>query len=254
MGVMLKMSDPWTLRQQRQLSFISEFTTDIKHLSGKNNYVADCLTRSFVINVTLGVHCPAMAAAQVTSEYIQAYRTAITTLKLADIPVYPSGSVLLCDISTCVTGPLVPLEYRKSVFNIIYNLAQPGRRATQKLISDKFIWHGLNKQVNQWTRECLHCQTGKLQTHVRAPLTNFTVPEKRFSYINMDIVGHFAPSHGFSNLLTIVDRTTRWPKAIPLRDISRATCARALIHVWIARFGAPLDMTSDRGSQFTSAL
>ena len=88
-------------------------------------------------------------------------------------------------------------------------------------------------------------------THVRAPLINFTVPEKRFSYINVDIVG---PSHGLSYLLTIVDRTTRWPEAIPLRDISTATYARALIYVWISRFGVPLDMPSDRGSQFTSAL
>ena len=148
---------------------------------------------------------------------------------------------------------MVPLEYLKSVFNIIYNLAHPGRRATQKLISDKFIWHGLNKQVNQWARECLQCQAVKVQIHVRAPLTNFTVPEKRFSYINVDIVGPLAPSHGFSYLLTIVDRTTRWPEAIPLRDMSTATGSRALIHVWIARFGVPLDMTSDRGSQFTSA-
>ena len=99
---------------------------------------------------------------------IQAYRTAITTLKLVDIPVYPSGPVLLCHISTCVPRTLVPRVYRKSVFNIIHNLAHPAMRATQKVISDKFIWHGLNKQVNQWARECLHCQA--VQTHVRAPI------------------------------------------------------------------------------------
>ena len=44
MGAMLKMSDPWTPRQQRQVPFISEFTTDIKHLAGKFNYVADFLS------------------------------------------------------------------------------------------------------------------------------------------------------------------------------------------------------------------
>ena len=30
-------------------------------------------------------------------------------------------------------------------------------------------------------------------------------------------------------------------------------CAKALVDVWISRFGVLLDMTSDRGAQFTSA-
>ena len=51
-----------------------------------------------------------------------------------------------------------------------------------------------------------------------------------------------------------MDRTTRWPEAIPLRDTTTTECARALISTWIARFGVPLDMTSDRGPQFTSAM
>ena len=31
MDAISKLSDPWTAKQQRHLSFISEFTTDIKH-------------------------------------------------------------------------------------------------------------------------------------------------------------------------------------------------------------------------------
>ena len=67
-------------------------------------------------------------------------------------------------------------------------------------------------------------------------------------------MGPLPPSSGFTHLLTIMDRTTRWPEAIPLRDTMTTECARALISTWIARFGVPLDMTSDRGPQFTSAM
>jgi hypothetical protein len=38
-------SDPWTGRQARQLSYIVEFTSDIQHISGKDNIVADALSR-----------------------------------------------------------------------------------------------------------------------------------------------------------------------------------------------------------------
>ena len=70
----------------------------------------------------------------------------------------------------------------------------------------------------------------------------------------MDLVGPLPPSKGYSYLLTVIDRTTRWPEAYPLEDITAASCARAFICGWVARFGVPLAITSDRGRQFTSSL
>ena len=45
---MSKVTEPWSARQQRHLSTISEFTTDIQYISGKNNVVADALSRMHV--------------------------------------------------------------------------------------------------------------------------------------------------------------------------------------------------------------
>ncbi len=39
-----------------------------------------------------------------------------------------------------------------------------------------------------------------------------------------------------------------------MASTTAADCAQALIHQWIARFGVPTHITSDRGPQFTSAL
>ena len=98
------------------------------------------------------------------------------------------------------------------------------------------------------------CQSSKIQKHVHTPFDTFVVPDKRFSQIHIDIVGPLHPSTGFTYLFTIVDRTTRWPETIPLSDITAITCAKSLVRVRISRFGIPLDMTSDRGAQFTSAI
>uniref|UniRef100_A0AAV2JSQ4 Integrase catalytic domain-containing protein n=1 Tax=Knipowitschia caucasica TaxID=637954 RepID=A0AAV2JSQ4_KNICA len=52
----------------------------------------------------------------------------------------------------------------------------------------------------------------------------------------------------------MVDRTTRWPEVVPLSSTTSADVARAFIYLWVARFGVPPDLTSDRGPQFTSEL
>jgi transposase InsO family protein len=39
-----------------------------------------------------------------------------------------------------------------------------------------------------------------------------------------------------------------------MRDIAAATCADTLIAGWISRYGVPAQLTSDRGTQFTSAI
>ena len=248
-----KVTDPWSARQQRHLSFISEFTTDLRHLSGKDNVVADCLSRAPLDSVSVGIDYVAMAHAQNCDE-VQSYKTAITNLTFANVPVCDSGPVLLCDVSTGVPRPVVPQDYRRHVFDVLHSISHPGQKATVKLISQKFVWHGLKKQVGQWSKECLSCQRSKVHTHIKAPLQNFTVPEKRFSHIHVDLVGPLQPSAGYTHLLTIVDRTTRWPEVIPLRETTSVECARALIGAWISRFGIPIDITSDRGPQFTSAL
>ena len=40
-----RISEPWTARQARDLSYIAEYTSDIRHISGVSNVVADTMSR-----------------------------------------------------------------------------------------------------------------------------------------------------------------------------------------------------------------
>ncbi|XP_012934556.1 uncharacterized protein LOC106011014 [Aplysia californica] len=44
------------------------------------------------------------------------------------------------------TAVIIPFEFRRQVFESVHNLARPGVKATVKLISEKFVWHGLRRQ------------------------------------------------------------------------------------------------------------
>ena len=103
---MAKTSDPWSSRQQRHLAYISKFTTDIRHVQGKDNHVADALSRATISALHEGIDYATMAASQRVDPGIQAYRTAITGLKLEDVSFGPNGATLLCDTSSSLNlGP-----------------------------------------------------------------------------------------------------------------------------------------------------
>ncbi|KAJ8398569.1 hypothetical protein AAFF_G00420970 [Aldrovandia affinis] len=251
---MAKAAEPWSVRQQCNLAYISEFTTDIRHIEGKANAVADCLSRPSVNAVHLGIDVARMAADQQADPEVQAYRTAISGLNLADIKLDGAGASLLCDVSTGQPRPVVPAQWRREVFDSVHSLSHPGQKASQRLVSSKYVWHGLKKDVREWAAGCMECQQAKIHRHVKAPLAVFEVPECRFDHVNVDIVGPLPPSRGFTHLLTMVDRTTRWPEPVPLASTTTADVARAFIDTWVSRFGTPSDLSSDRGSQFTSEL
>ena len=247
-----KVSDSWSPRQQRHLSALAEFLADVQHRKGEDNVVADCLSRIPVDVVTLGVDYAQLAAAQQSCPAVQTSRTAITGLKFADVSV--SGSVLLCDVSTGRPRPLVPLDFRRSIFAALHGLAHPGVRASQQLIGARFVWHGMRRDIANWCKSCTDCLTAKTHRHFKAPVEGISIPGDAFSHVHLDLVGPLPVSRGFKYLLTVIDRTTRWPEAIPIPDATTTTCVRAFLSGWVSRFGLPLHITSDRGSQFTSAL
>jgi hypothetical protein len=84
------------------------------------------------------------------------------------------------------------------------------------------------KAITLMARACLYCQWGKVHKHVHLQPAEIPVPHRRFAHIHVDLVGPLPPSGGHTCLFMIIDRTSRWPEAIPLSSITTADCARAL--------------------------
>ena len=108
--------------------------------------------------------------------------------------------------------------------------------------------------MRAWARGCVGCQTAKVHQHNKAPLHKFERATARFAHVHVDLVGPLRSSRGYTHLLTVIDRFTRWPEAIPLSQTDTASIGSAFALNCIARFGVPADITSDRGPLFTSEI
>ena len=165
------------------------------------------------------------------------------------------GHVLVCDFSTGQPRPLLPPAFRAVAFAATHGLAHPGIRATKRLLSARWVWTGMASDSANWCRSCQFCQRAKVTRQPRAAVQQIPIPARRFSHLHVDLVGPLPRSpEGYSNLLTIVDRSSRWLEALPLLSTTAEAVADAFIAGWIARFGVPDHITSDRGPQFCSSI
>jgi hypothetical protein len=89
----------------------------------------------------------------------------------------------------------------------------------------------------------------KVTKQLAAAVQPIQVPTIRFSQVYLDIVEPLpCTKEGFTHLLTAVDdRSTRWAEALPLKATAAADGPEAFIAGWVARYGVPVVVTSDRG-------
>ena len=104
-------------RFQRHLAFIVEYTTDVRHVHGQENTVADALSHVELEGppVCMAEGPPnldllSMVQAQEDDD-VQAYHTAVTPWVLSDVPIPGTATTVLCDTSTCTPRPIVLISW-----------------------------------------------------------------------------------------------------------------------------------------------
>ena len=152
---------------------------------------------------------------------------------------------------------VVPLRYRDSILSLAHDTPMAGHlgvRKTYERLLRHFFWPGVKRAVVKHCRTCHVCQTvGKPNQHPpRAPLRPVPAFEEPFKRVIVDCVGPLPrTSAGKEYMLTIMCASTRFPEAIPLRTINAPTVCEAL-KGFFARFGLPMTVQSDQGSNFQS--
>ncbi|CAB0012867.1 unnamed protein product [Nesidiocoris tenuis] len=236
-------------RQLRHLHFISQFSTDIRHIAGAENQVSDFLSRLSVDEINY----EKIGEAQENDSELENLLKSDTSLKFKKF-TKSNGKIVWCDVSTDKIRPFVPKQFRFPIFQNYHSLAHPGVKATVKLIASKCVWPCMNRDIVKWAKACIPCQKSKITRHVKSPLGKYPEVDQRFDVVHIDIVGPLPISDGYLYCLTCIDRFSSWVEVIPLKNIDAETVAKNFFKEWIARFGTPLRIHCDQGRQFMSEL
>ena len=271
LGALLK-ADRDIARETRQLNYIAQYTTTLQHISGPQNVTADTLSRADDdsdqnVDNSKGtdssnpehIHISAIFQHSMEQEIIDSQQndpellailqeTSKISVKLEKI------GALYCERNGARFKPFIPKSIRRKIFQEVHSLSHPGARATLLQIRNRFFWPGMNKDVKSWARQCIHCQKSKVTRHNSARVHQIKTIGEKFSQIHVDIVGPIFTGSKYTHMLTVVDRFSRWCEVYPLESTTADTVANVLLTNWVSRFGVPVTITTDRGSNFESKL
>ena len=129
----------------------------------------------------------------------------------------------------------------------------PGSRRMYDTLRRYAYWHTIFVDVCKHVEQCPACARNRLSERRHTSTMKPFPALERFSGLAMDLLGPLTTSRGgYKHVLVICDRFTKLTRAIPLRDATALTVCSAIIDTWVAAYGIPDSVLTDKGPQFAS--
>ena len=118
-----------------------------------------------------------------------------------------------------------------------------------------FFWPKMNQNVRDHVRTCDICEEKKQPPRGKRHKMKSYIMGARFERLASDIAGPFPTTErGNTYILVIQDYFTKFLEVYPIADMEAETVADVLLKGWIKRYGCPVELHTDQGTQYESQL
>ena len=153
---------------------------------------------------------------------------------------------------------IVPREMKTEILYRMHSgimAGHLGRKKTKGKLLARYYWYKVREDINNWIMQCAICGANKLPCRTpRAPMGNMRVGAP-LDRITTDFVGPLPITpRGNRYILVGTDSFTKWVEVFAVPDQSAETTARTILNEFIARYGYPIDLHSDQGRNYESAI
>jgi len=130
-----------------------------------------------------------------------------------------------------------------------------GRRRLALAVQSRAYWPSWSTDVERFVKQCEPCARYHRGVIPRRGGLCPSIVGEPWERVSIDITGpHPKSSRQHQFILTCVDHFSKWAEAIPLRNHTASSVARALMTHVFSRFGAPRQLLSDCAPEFESEL
>ena len=206
--------------QQKWVAKLLGFDFEIKYKPGKDDRVADALSRKLLFSAISRVQTDVW-------EGLEAEIAADTKLKgivqdlIRDSDLHPGFSLkkgaLYYKNRLVVPKNSPQVEMILKEFHDSSWGGHSGNFRTYKRISELFYWEGMRNAIQHYVKGCEICQRNKYETLNPAGLLQpLPIPTAIWSDLSMDFVGGLPRSQGYDTIMVVVDRLSKYAHFIPL--------------------------------------